>query len=98
LAIGWSLPAWSRDPLAFRVALWMSGRARHLKAGEYRFDQPISPVDVIDEARTGRCLRPQRHLPEGLTIAEMSKIFESHKLGTAAAFVAAARDASPSSS
>src|SRR5206468_6474536 len=32
--------------------------------------------------------------PEGLTIAEMSKIFESHGLGPASAFVTAARDPS----
>src|SRR5262249_5740288 len=32
--------------------------------------------------------------PEGLTIAEMAKIFESHGLGTAAAFVGASKDGS----
>jgi len=84
-----------RDPLAFRVALWMSGRARHLKAGEYRFDQPMAPVDVIDKLARGDVYVLNVTFPEGLTIAEMSKIFESHKLGAAAAFVAAARDASP---
>ena len=31
--------------------------------------------------------------PEGLTIADMSKIFESHGIGTAASFVEAAKDA-----
>jgi UPF0755 protein len=33
--------------------------------------------------------------PEGLTVVEMSKIFESHGLGTAAAFVQAAQDPLP---
>ena len=28
-----------RDRSTYRAALWMSGQARHLKAGEYRFDR-----------------------------------------------------------
>ena len=28
-----------RDQLTFRIALWMSGKATRLKAGEYRFDR-----------------------------------------------------------
>src|SRR5687768_16199077 len=37
-----------RDELVFRVALWLSGRSRSLQAGQYRFDQPLAPIDVID--------------------------------------------------
>jgi UPF0755 protein len=83
-----------RDELTFRVALWLSGNARRLQAGEYRFDQPLSAVDVIGKIARGEVdLRPVT-FPEGLTIAEMSKIFEASGLGPAAAFVAAARDVS----
>src|SRR5512143_1500736 len=35
-----------RDALAFRYAVWTTGTARQLKAGEYRFDQPMTAVDV----------------------------------------------------
>jgi UPF0755 protein len=31
-----------RDALTFRAALKVSGNARRLKAGEYRFDRPMS--------------------------------------------------------
>ena len=36
-----------RDLSTFRTALWMSGKGRHLKAGEYRFDRPLTPF-VVD--------------------------------------------------
>jgi UPF0755 protein len=81
-----------RDQLTYRVALWISGHARGLKAGEYRFDQAMTPVDVIGKIARGEVYVVNVTLPEGLTIADMSKIFESHGFGPAAAFVAAARD------
>ena len=44
-----------RDATTFRIALWMSGEGRRLKAGEYRFDREMTPFDVIDKlARTVR--------------------------------------------
>jgi UPF0755 protein len=82
-----------RDDITFRVALWLSGDARRLQAGEYRFDRPLSALDVIGKIARGEVdLRPLT-FPEGLTIAEMSKVFEASGLGTAASFVAAARNA-----
>src|SRR5262249_13732866 len=38
-----------RDHLTFRLALWMTGRARHLQAGEYRFDRAMTPAEVVDK-------------------------------------------------
>ena len=83
-----------RDHLTFRLALWMSGQGRHLKAGEYRFDHSMTAAQVIDKIARGDVFVIPVTFPEGLTILEMSKIFESHGLGSAAAFVQAARDAS----
>ena len=37
-----------RDLATFRYALARSGQARRLKAGEYRFDRPMKPAEVID--------------------------------------------------
>jgi UPF0755 protein len=83
-----------RDALTYRIALWVSGKARTLKAGEYRFDAPMSAVDVIEKLARGEVHIIQVTFPEGLTIAEMAAIFESHGLGAAAAFVKAAQDVS----
>ena len=83
-----------RDTLTYRVALWMSGDARRLKAGEYRFDQPMIPRDVLAKITRGDVAQIVVTFPEGLTIAEMSRIFVARGLGTAADFVSAAGDAS----
>ena len=82
-----------RDVATFRTALWLSGQGRHLKAGEYRFDRAMTPFQVIDKIARGDVYVINITFPEGLTIAEMSKIFEAHGMGTAASFVEAAQDA-----
>jgi UPF0755 protein len=84
-----------RDAATYRTALWMSGEGRRLKAGEYRFDRPMTPFEVIDKLARGDVYVVNLTLPEGLTIAEMAKLFESHGLGPAKAFVSAASDATP---
>ena len=82
-----------RDLQTYRLTLWMSGQGRRLKAGEYRFDHAMTPLEVINKIARGDAFVVTLTFPEGLTIAEMSKIFESHGLGPAAAFVEAAQDA-----
>ncbi len=82
-----------RDSLTFRVALWRSGSARQLKAGEYRFDRPMTPREVIERIARGDVFLRPLTFPEGLTIREMAQIFEARGFGTAASFAAAARNA-----
>jgi UPF0755 protein len=83
-----------RDDITYRLALWLSGNARRLQAGEYRFEGPMNARDVLEKIARGEVDRVAITFPEGLTIKEMSKIFESHGLGSAAAFVKAAGDPS----
>jgi UPF0755 protein len=73
----------------------MSHRGRHLKAGEYRFDRAMTPFEIIDKIARGDVFVISVTFPEGLTFAEMARIFESHGLGTAESFVKAARDPAP---
>src|SRR3954470_19996939 len=81
--------------VTFRIALWMSRQGRHLKAGEYRFDRAMTPFEIIDKMARGDVFVINVTFPEGLTYAEMAKIFETHGLGTAAAFIEAAKDPTP---
>lgn len=81
-----------RDQWSFRAALWWTGNARKLKAGEYRFDRPVSTLDVVDKIARGDVYGRRVTFPEGLTIADMAKVYESHGLGTAAEFLAASRE------
>src|SRR5262245_45784580 len=82
-----------RDEIDFRVALWVSGTARRLKAGEYRFDRPMSALDVLDRVAKGDVALVAVTFPEGLMIPEMAKIFEANGFGSAGSFVAASRNA-----
>jgi UPF0755 protein len=82
------------DETTYRLSVWWSGRSRALKAGEYRFDRPLTPIEVLDKIARGDAYVRRVTFPEGLTIAEMSKIYEMRGLGMAANFVDAARDVS----
>jgi UPF0755 protein len=82
------------DDYILRAAMWWSGRSRSLQAGEYRFDQPMSPLAVIDKIASGDIYTQRLTFPEGLTIPEMAKVFESRGFGPARSFIKAASDAS----
>ena len=84
-----------RDDLTFRSALWMSGRARDLKAGEYRFAEPMTPLDVIDKISRGDVYRRSITFREGLTIPEMAAVFEESGFGDAEDFKKAASNPEP---
>jgi UPF0755 protein len=79
-----------RDRITFRAALWKEGGATKLKAGEYRFTDPMTPLDVIDKLRRGEVYVVPITFPEGLNVMEMAKIFDAKGFGTAQSFVEAA--------
>src|SRR6188508_3437645 len=82
------------NDLTMRAALMWSRQAGKLKAGEYRFDRPLSAVEVIDRLVRGDVHTRRVTFREGLTIAEMAEVFAMQELGQASDFVAAAKDAS----
>ncbi|MGH9411923.1 MAG: endolytic transglycosylase MltG [Vicinamibacterales bacterium] len=82
-----------RDVNSFRVALWLDGKARHLQAGEYRFDHPVSARDVADKIARGEVYVRPITFPEGLTVKQMAAEFEAKQFGAGADFIAAAKNA-----
>jgi UPF0755 protein len=83
-----------RDEWTFRLAVFLTGTQRQLKAGEYRFAGAMSAKEVARKlARGDVYLRPIT-FPEGLTVKEMARVYESRGLGSAAAFLDAAKDTS----
>jgi UPF0755 protein len=52
-------------PLAFKIAAELSGRAAHLKTGEYAFAAGISPRAVLETLLAGRTVRRRVTMPEG---------------------------------
>jgi peptidoglycan lytic transglycosylase G len=83
-----------RDVNSFRLALWITGQGRHLQAGEYRFDQPISARQVADKIARGDVYVRPITFPEGLTIKQMAVVYESKGFGPAKEFLDAAKNAS----
>jgi UPF0755 protein len=83
------------DVWTFRVALWWTGQSRALKAGEYRFVGPSTPLTVVATLVEGRTFTQPLTFPEGLTLAEMAALFETRGVGTARDFLAAAASAAP---
>ena len=81
------------DELTFRVALRLSGNARRLQAGEYVFDRPMSAVEVVEKMVRGDVALVSVTFREGLTIQEMSAVFEAAGFGAATTFVEAAGNA-----
>ena len=89
-ASSWPSAGVVRDPTIFRAALLISGRARALKAGEYRFTEPMHALDVIDKIARGDVYKRLLTFREGLTIAEMAQVFEDKGFGKADEFRKAA--------
>lgn len=82
-----------KDVHSFRLALWISGSARRLQAGEYRFDRSMSARQVAEKIARGEVYVRPITFPEGLTIKQMAALYESKGFGEAAAFVEAAKNA-----
>lgn len=79
-----------RDPVTFRYAVWLIGGATTLKAGEYRFERPMTPEEVARKLARGEVYLRQITFREGLSIRDMAALFEQQGLGARQAFVDAA--------
>ena len=67
-----------QDALTLRLlALRWTGASRDLQAGEYRFDQPMTALEVVDKIVRGDVCRQRITFPEGLTIREMAALYEN---------------------
>ena len=82
-----------RDLLTFRIEVLRSGEGRRLRAGEYRFDHPMTPTEVVAKLARGDVYLLPITFREGVTIPEMAAVYESKGFGPAAEFIAAASDA-----
>lgn len=81
-----------RDEMVFRAALWLTGAARSLKAGEYRFERAMTPIEIVEKIERGEVYLRRITFREGLTIREMADVFAERGFGTASDFLAAAAD------
>jgi UPF0755 protein len=73
-----------RHPGAFKIYLRIMGRSGHLKAGDYKFDSPISPLEAIGKIERGEVYVERVTIPEGLDRFEISELLAA-KTGKASA-------------
>ncbi|HSC27682.1 MAG TPA: endolytic transglycosylase MltG, partial [Vicinamibacterales bacterium] len=76
-----------QGPAAFRAAIWLRGAGRRLQAGEYRFDRPMTALEVVDRLTRGEVVLRPLTVPEGLTLRQMARIFEEKGFGGAGDFL-----------
>ena len=81
-----------QDSMTLRLALRWTGASRDLKAGEYRFDRPMTAIEVVQKIARGDVYGQRITFPEGLTIREMAAMYEMRGLGKAREFIDAARN------
>jgi UPF0755 protein len=74
--------------------VFLTGTERQLKAGEYRFAGAVSAKDVARKLARGDIFLRPITFPEGLTLKEMARVYESRGLGSADAFLKAAANTS----
>ncbi|HET9533076.1 MAG TPA: endolytic transglycosylase MltG, partial [Blastocatellia bacterium] len=53
------------NPTALKIYLRLSGSASQLKAGDYKFDSPTSPLEAIEKIRRGEVYLERVTIPEG---------------------------------
>lgn len=82
------------NALVFRLAARLSGDERKLQAGEYRFAEAATPTQIVSRLARGDVFAHIVTFREGLTMWEMADVFAASGLGTAAEFLAQARNPS----
>lgn len=82
------------DLTTWRLAVWRSGQATALQAGEYRFTDAASPAGVVAKLARGDVYLRSITFPEGLTIRQMAVLYAQAGFGRPQDFVVAAGDAS----
>ena len=80
------------NPWAFLFVTHLSGVSHRLQVGTYRLSGAMSIPQIIDHLKTGKVVTQQFVVPEGLTVAQIGKLWEKAGLGTAARFNQAAND------
>ena len=73
------------DERLFVASLRLRGETGNLQAGEYRFAEPLSTLDVVERLVEGDIYTFAVTVPEGLTVSETAEHLAAKGLGEAAA-------------
>ena len=82
-----------QDQTALLLWLTATGQGRALKAGDYEFESPISPLEAIDKIRRGEVATRRVTIPEGLNRYAISELLaEKTGLGSRERFLSLTGD------
>jgi len=64
-------------PLALKIYLRITGRGGNLKAGDYKFASPISPLQAVEKIRRGEVDLERVTIPEGFNRFDIAQTLAS---------------------
>ena len=73
-----------RHPSLLRLYLTLTRGNRHLRAGDYKFPSPVSPLEAVDRIRRGEVFYQHVTVPEGFNRFEIAELL-ADKTGKATA-------------
>jgi len=76
-----------RSRVSLKLAFALKGRPRSLRAGSYRFDHPLTPLQVVDKLNRGDVIYTKVTVPEGLRLDEVAHLLAEAGLGKEGTFL-----------
>jgi UPF0755 protein len=79
---------------AWLLRLWARWQRldRLVRSGDYRFEQPLSPIDVLAALRSPAAALHRVTIPEGSTLEQIAALLANAGFGAAGQFLCVARD------
>jgi UPF0755 protein len=81
-----------RYPAVLQGWISLTGAAGRLRAGTYRFDRPLSPLEILRKIEAGEVMVQAVTIPEGLDFEEIASRLAEAGFGTEEAFLRCFRD------
>jgi len=81
-----------KDDIRFLALARLSGKARQLRAGEYRIPPRLKPLQILRILEKGEVIQHQITIPEGMTIRQIVTIFEQGNWINPQRFIALTRN------
>jgi UPF0755 protein len=79
-------------PIKFRLFARIKGYDKHIKAGEYKFSNAMTPEKILQTMVEGKVLMHRMTIPEGYNLRQVARAVEASGLGTEADFFKTATD------
>lgn len=79
---------------SFKIAFVLYGRPRRIRSGVYRFDRPMSPLQILAKLNRGEVELVRVTLPEGLTLEQTALLLAESGMGRKASLLHAMEDTS----